>query len=67
MHLKVTIATLSPINFILTDDVFFFFLEEKPFAWWQPYNDQQTEDGFYMGFKESLNYLKDVMIKEVIE
>jgi hypothetical protein len=47
--------------------MFFFFLEEKPFAWWQPYNDQQTEDGFYMGFKESLNYLKDVMIKEVIE
>ncbi|CAO3628557.1 unnamed protein product [Mucor hiemalis] len=38
--------------------------EGKPFAWWQPYPDRQTEDGYYMGFKESIEYLKDFMIKE---
>ncbi|KAI7904103.1 serine hydrolase FSH [Cokeromyces recurvatus] len=38
--------------------------EEKPFAWWHPYDDKQTEDGYYMGFKESVQHLKDIMIKE---
>ncbi|KAI9480567.1 MAG: serine hydrolase FSH [Benjaminiella poitrasii] len=38
--------------------------EEKPFAWWHPYDDQQTEDGYYQGFKESVEFLKDTMIKE---
>ncbi|EPB81823.1 hypothetical protein HMPREF1544_11444 [Mucor circinelloides 1006PhL] len=38
--------------------------EEKPFAWWQPYPDQQTDDGYYMGFKESVAFVKNVMAKE---
>ncbi|KAI8987299.1 serine hydrolase FSH [Mycotypha africana] len=38
--------------------------DEKPFAWWHPYPDQQTEDGFYQGFKESVTFLKEFMIKE---
>ncbi|KAI8082004.1 serine hydrolase FSH [Gilbertella persicaria] len=38
--------------------------EEKPFGWWQPYRDQQTEEGFYQGFKESIERIKEIMIKE---
>ncbi|KAI9256207.1 serine hydrolase FSH [Sporodiniella umbellata] len=41
--------------------------EGKPFAWWHPYkNDERnlTQDGYYRGFKESIDYLKDVLQKE---
>ncbi|KAG1469671.1 hypothetical protein G6F56_003122 [Rhizopus delemar] len=41
--------------------------EGKPFAWWHPYkNDDNnlTSDGYYRGFKESIEYLKDVLQKQ---
>lgn len=40
-------------------------VEGKPFAWWHPYDDRQTEEGYYTGFKESVAHLKEIMTKEV--
>ncbi|KAG2204678.1 serine hydrolase FSH [Mucor mucedo] len=38
--------------------------EARPCAWWHPYDDKQTEDGYYAGFKESVSFLKEFMTKE---
>lgn len=40
-------------------------VEAKPCAWWQPSDNNQTDDGYYNGFKESVAFLKDFMAKEV--
>lgn len=44
----------------------FNFVEAKPCAWWHPYDDKQTDDGYYVGFKESVSFLKEFMTKEVM-
>ncbi|GAA5808110.1 hypothetical protein MFLAVUS_001492 [Mucor flavus] len=38
--------------------------EGKPAAWWLPYDGKQTEEGYYVGFKESVTFLKDFMSRE---
>ncbi|KAI9497755.1 serine hydrolase FSH [Zychaea mexicana] len=39
--------------------------ELKPFGWWQPVsNHPSTPDGYYQGFKESIEYLKGVLIEQ---
>ncbi|KAI7850011.1 serine hydrolase FSH [Circinella umbellata] len=39
--------------------------ELKPFGWWQPIrNRPNTSDGYYQGFKESIEYIKKVMIEQ---
>jgi hypothetical protein len=60
MHLKVCKKQeMKPSS--QTNDL----VEGKPFAWWHPYDDKQTEDGYYIGFKESVAHLKEIMTKEV--
>ncbi|KAF7725537.1 hypothetical protein EC973_009567 [Apophysomyces ossiformis] len=36
--------------------------EAKAFGWWHA--DQVTPEGYYPGFKESVSYLKDILLKE---
>ncbi|CDS04144.1 hypothetical protein LRAMOSA07098 [Lichtheimia ramosa] len=39
--------------------------ELKPYGWWFPISSYaNTEEGYYAGFKESVEYLKDVLVKE---
>ncbi|KAI8373181.1 serine hydrolase FSH [Radiomyces spectabilis] len=39
--------------------------ESKPFGWWQPTSDNVlTPDGYYQGFKESLQHVKNILIKD---
>ncbi|KAI8145334.1 serine hydrolase FSH [Fennellomyces sp. T-0311] len=39
--------------------------ELKPFGWWQPMsNHPNTPDGYYQGFQESIESIKDVLIKQ---
>ncbi|KAI8378743.1 serine hydrolase FSH [Choanephora cucurbitarum] len=38
--------------------------EEKPFGWWQPRKDPLPEDGYFEGFRESIEYIKEILIKE---
>lgn len=48
---------------LYTDDAY---IELKPYGWWFPISSYpNTEEGYYSGFKESVEYLKDVLVKEV--
>ncbi|KAI9323731.1 serine hydrolase FSH [Dichotomocladium elegans] len=39
--------------------------ELKPYGWWFPTSTHpNTADGFYAGFRESIDYVKDILIKE---
>lgn len=41
------------------------FAEHKPFGWWYSPKYKPTQDGFFVGFKESIDYVKKVLITEV--
>ncbi|KAI8645843.1 serine hydrolase FSH [Parasitella parasitica] len=38
--------------------------EHKPFGWWFSPKYRPTQGGFFVGFKESIEFIKDVLIKE---
>lgn len=40
--------------------------ELKPYGWWYPISTYaNTADGYYAGFKESIEHLKGILINEV--
>ncbi|KAI8098236.1 serine hydrolase FSH [Gilbertella persicaria] len=38
--------------------------EHKPYGWWYSPKYKPTKDNFFIGFKESVEYIKQVLIKE---
>lgn len=40
-------------------------LEHSPFGWWYSPKYKPTQNGYFVGFKESVEFVKDVLIKQV--
>ncbi|KAL0079272.1 serine hydrolase FSH [Phycomyces blakesleeanus] len=38
--------------------------ESKPFGWWHPTPSGATPEGYYQGFRESVDYLKNILIEQ---
>lgn len=47
--------------------IFISWIEHKPFGWWYSPKYKPTQDGFFIGFKESIEFVKDILVKEVNE
>lgn len=41
------------------------FTEHLPFGWWYSPKYKPTQNGYFVGFKESVEYVKDVLMKHV--
>ncbi|KAI7906983.1 serine hydrolase-domain-containing protein [Cokeromyces recurvatus] len=39
-------------------------LEHEPFGWWYAPSYKPTQNGFFVGFKESVEYFKNILLKE---
>lgn len=43
----------------------FLCIEHSPFGWWYAPKYKPTQNGYFVGFKESVDYIKEVLIKQV--